>query len=138
MTLYAISEGELEAILTDPEHDRVEAILEGPRPPETPWTNIDKAWQGIHYLLTGTAQGGKPPLNALHGGGIELPDPYDERGYGPPIVLSAAETDVFARALDVLSDDELRSRFDPGDVMKKRSTPRSGIGTRRAKTRSAT
>src|SRR5512147_1898048 len=28
-------------------------------------TDIDKAWHGIHYLLTKTAWGGDPPLNFL-------------------------------------------------------------------------
>ena len=32
-------------------------------------TDLDKAWHGIHYLLTGTAGEGRPPLNLPRLGG---------------------------------------------------------------------
>jgi hypothetical protein len=78
--------------------------------------DLDKAWHGIHYLLTGTAWEGTPPLNALVSGGRELA--AVEVGYGAPRTLTAAETRAFASALDMLSDAELGSRFAPAQMMK--------------------
>lgn len=77
-------------------------------------TDLDKAWHGIHYLLTGTASGGTPPLNALVSGGREIA--AVEVGYGAPRTLTAAETRAFAIALNQLSDAELRSRFAPAEM----------------------
>lgn len=42
---------------------------------------MDKAWHGIHYLLTGTAWEGDPPLNFLVTGGREVGT--EEIGIGP-------------------------------------------------------
>src|SRR5688500_6275073 len=37
-------------------------------------TDLDKAWHGIHYLLTGTAWEGAEPLNFLVAGGRPVGD----------------------------------------------------------------
>jgi hypothetical protein len=79
-------------------------------------TDLDKAWHGIHYLLTGTAWEGTPPLNALVSGGRELAGV--EVGYGAARTLTAAETRAFASALDMVSDADLRSRFAPAEMMR--------------------
>jgi hypothetical protein len=78
--------------------------------------DLDKAWHGIHYLLTGTAWEGDPPLNFLVTGGREVGD--DEVGQGPARTYTAAETREIARALAALSDEELRARFAPGEMMR--------------------
>ena len=44
--------------------------------------SLEKAWHGLHYLLTGDAWGGGPPLNFIVMGGDEI-DGVDT-GYGPP------------------------------------------------------
>jgi Domain of unknown function (DUF1877) len=80
-------------------------------------TDLDKAWHGIHYLLTGTAWEGVAPLNFLVAGGRSVGD--IDVGYGPARVLSAAETRAAHEALTQLSDDELRGRFDPAAMTKK-------------------
>lgn len=77
--------------------------------------DLDKAWHGIHYLLTGTAWEGNPPLNALVSGGRDVPGV--DAGYGPPRTLTAAETRAFAEELEALSDAQLRSRFAPAEMM---------------------
>jgi hypothetical protein len=43
--------------------------------------NLDKAWHGIHFLLTGTNWAGDPPLNFLVAGGAQVGD--IDTGYGP-------------------------------------------------------
>jgi hypothetical protein len=77
-------------------------------------TDLDKAWHGIHYLLTGTAEGGEHPLNFLVAGGQPVGEV--EVGYGPARVLTSAETSEINRTLAKLSDDELRNRFDPVEM----------------------
>lgn len=72
---------------------------------------LDKAWHAIHYLLTGTAWDGDPPLDLLVTGGTPVGDV--DVGYGPARALTAAEVAEAHRALDGLSDEELRGRFDP-------------------------
>ena len=44
-------------------------------------------------------------------------------GYGPARVLSAAETRAAHEALTQISDDDLRGRFDPGDMTSKEIYP---------------
>jgi hypothetical protein len=83
--------------------------------------DLDKAWHGIHYLLTGTAWEGREPLNFLLAGGRPVGD--IDVGYGPARVLSAAETRAAHDALAQLGDDELRRRFDPAEMMSKEIYP---------------
>lgn len=78
--------------------------------------DLDKSWHGIHYLLTGTAWEGDPPLNFLVTGGREVGD--DEVGQGPARTYTAAETREIAGALAALSDAELRTRFAPDAMMR--------------------
>ena len=83
--------------------------------------DLDKAWHGIHYLLTGTVWEGGEPLNFLVSGGRSVGD--IDVGYGPARVLSAAETRAAHEALTQISDDDLRGRFDPGDMTSKEIYP---------------
>jgi len=84
-------------------------------------TDLDKAWHGIHYLLTGTAVEGRPPLDFLVSGGREVGT--IDVGYGPARVLSAAEAQAAHEALARIGDDDLRARFNPADMTKKKIYP---------------
>jgi hypothetical protein len=83
-------------------------------------TDLDKSWHGIHYLLTGTSSGGDQPWAFLiHGGrpaGIEV-------GYGPARLFTSAETRSILEALEQLTVERLRSRFDPDDMTAKKIYP---------------
>jgi hypothetical protein len=83
--------------------------------------DLDKAWHGIHYLLTGTAWEGEAPLHFLAAGGRPVGD--IDVGYGPVRAFSAAETRAIHDALTGLGDDDLRARFDPADMMEKEIYP---------------
>jgi len=72
--------------------------------------DIDKTWQAIHFLLTGDAWKGTPPLSNAVLGGTELSD--EDVGYGPARYLSASEVADVAKHLSKISQDELISRFD--------------------------
>lgn len=74
-----------------------------------PAGDFEKSWQGLHYLLTGTAWEGEPPLNFLMGGGREL-ELVD--GEPPLLTHSSADTRRIADALVQLTDEQVRGRVD--------------------------
>src|SRR5262245_26397413 len=67
--------------------------------------DVDKAWHGIHFLLTGTAWGGELPWGFVLRGGEALGD--DDLGYGPARLLDAAQVREVAAALETLPGAEL-------------------------------
>src|ERR1700691_2716073 len=71
--------------------------------------DVDKAWHGIHFLLTGTAWEGTPPLDFIVRGGQEVGDVHV--GYGPARAFTSAEVRKIADALRPLSPAELERRF---------------------------
>ena len=84
-------------------------------------TDLDKAWHGIHYLLTGTADAGETPWSFLISGGAHVGD--IDVGYGPARVFTSVETQSIAEALARVGEDELRSRFNPDDMTSKEIYP---------------
>jgi hypothetical protein len=71
--------------------------------------NIDKAWQGIHYLLTGNPDfGGQPPFALVVLAGTEI---GDDVGYGPARYLTPREVVEIAGLLASLPRAELASRY---------------------------
>lgn len=77
--------------------------------------DLDKAWHGIHFLLTGRADGGDKPANFLLHGGREVGDV--DVGYGPARALTSADTRAAHAMLAARSDDALRARFDAEAMM---------------------
>ena len=75
--------------------------------------SLEKAWHGLHYLLTGSAAEGGLPLGFLLEGGEEV---GDDDGYGPPRIFSPEEVEQIDTALAAVSDDALWSRFDPDEM----------------------
>ncbi len=77
--------------------------------------DFEKSWHGLHYVLTGLADGGEPPLNFLMGGGreLELTD-----GDTPLLTHSSADTRRIAEALVRLSDEEVRGRVNPDEMQR--------------------
>ncbi|MET0286085.1 MAG: YfbM family protein [Polyangiales bacterium] len=78
---------------------------------------LDKAWHALHFLLTGSATGGEPPLSLLVSarGGTELQGAGDD--YGPPRLFSSDVARRAHEALQALADDALLARFDPAAMM---------------------
>ena len=107
----ALTNQELDALAADP--SRVEELLfasllgGGSNGHEE--LEIDKAWHGLHFLLTGTAWEGSFPLNFIVAGGEEV---GDDLGYGPARALRSQDVTKVDAALDPLTSDELRPRFD--------------------------
>lgn len=82
--------------------------------------DIDKAWHGIHYLLTGTADGGDEPLSLAVLGGEEF---GEDMGMGPARFLTPAQVRQIASALAGLSKEVLAERFVPQDMADQRIYP---------------
>jgi hypothetical protein len=73
--------------------------------------DLDKAWHGIHWLLTGEAWGeAAGPAADVIMGGEEF---GDNEGYGPPRMLAPAGVAGVAALLGTIGIDDLRGRFDP-------------------------
>jgi len=72
--------------------------------------DVDKAWHGIHFLLTGSEWEGALPWSLVIMGGTPIgPD----IGYGPARFLSPNQVHDVAQALQSLSRDELAKRYSP-------------------------
>lgn len=83
-----------------------------------PNIDLDKAWEPLHFLLTGTAMEGEEPACYLARGGEELVEAVDEgsndeeSAYSSIRVLTPEQVAAFDRHLSSLITDELRRRFD--------------------------
>jgi hypothetical protein len=102
-------------LLEDP--DEVEALLypdDDSEPPNS--MDLDKAWHGLHYLLTGDPTGGERPLSLAILDGAEVGPELD---YGPARYLTADEVKTVAQALAVLTPEALAQRYDPRDMEEK-------------------
>ncbi len=103
--LVFASDEEIRQLLAQPEsiHEFIEE--------ERTSTDLDKAWHGIHWLLTGSAGGGDEPLCYLLAGG----EPVGEVdvGYGPARALTSEQVAAWDAALSQIPREELSRRFDP-------------------------
>jgi Domain of unknown function (DUF1877) len=85
-------------------------------PPATPGhsVSIDKAWQGLHYLLCGALEPAPGPLGQAVFGGTEI---GEDQGYGPARYFTPAQVAEIAGALQSPGlERELHGRFD-GEAM---------------------
>jgi hypothetical protein len=80
--------------------------------------NLDKAWHGLHYLLTGTAWAGPEPACYLLAGGTQVGDEeeHDVYGYGPARLLTPAQVADFSAAVNALTPDETGRRYNPSEM----------------------
>lgn len=76
---------------------------------------VDKAWHGVHYLLTGKAYEAEGTLGQVILGGTEFgPD----LGYGPAHYLTPQQVEEISAALGNVSIEQFKSRYDPKVMMK--------------------
>lgn len=74
--------------------------------------DVDKAWHGIHFLLTGSDWEGEGPLAFILHGGREI---KHDLGYGPPHGFNATDVKEIARALATLDLPALYDKADPAE-----------------------
>jgi hypothetical protein len=77
--------------------------------------SIEKAWHGLHYLLSGRADEAPGILGRAVLGGTEL---GADRGYGPARYLTPGEVREVAAALSEVTKDKLLERYD-AEVMER-------------------
>lgn len=103
--------------LTDREHASVAAdgtvaaeLVEDEPPDPRDTVDLNTAWHGIHWLLTGTAYDAESVAGqAIFGGEPVGPD----LGYGPAHLLDVPTVRRIAKALSTISAGELAERVDP-------------------------
>jgi hypothetical protein len=101
-----LSDADLDAVVADP--TRLKPFLEfDPNNKDT--FDVDKAWQGIHFLLTDSAWEGEGPLAFILHGGREIDE---DLGYGPPHGFSSTEVKEIAAALEPIQADALFAKAD--------------------------
>lgn len=117
-TLRSATEAQRQALLKAP--DKLEDFIEDEEdfgdPEGATFLELDigETWHGLQYLMTGTAWEGEPPLDFLVRGGEDVGNiPSDE---GTARVFTAEEVKALSKALDALSEDALRERFDPEEM----------------------
>jgi hypothetical protein len=75
--------------------------------------DLDKAWHGIHYLLTGSAEpNGTLASKVIFGGEDIGPD----QGYGPAQLVKADQVKAIAQLLEQTTPHMLRERFKPKEM----------------------
>lgn len=105
----AISPEQLQELLEDP--DQIEDLIYADD--NNPGIDIDKAWHGIHFLLTGSVWEGDPPLAWTILGGTEIGPDF---GYGPVRYLLPEQVNEVAKALSEVPRATLGARFDPAKM----------------------
>ena len=99
-----------------------------PAPPPEDWQpsekpiefDVDKAWQGIHFLLTGSDWEGDGTLAFILHGGREI---NEDLGYGPPHGFTSAEVKEINAALRKVDEKALYERADPAEFSKNEIYP---------------
>ena len=87
-------------------------------PPDTADLDLDKAWHGLHYLLTGSGEPTESPLSFLMAGGMLLGGEQWDVGYGPARAFRPDEVAVIASALADLGPDPAATRYDPAAMQR--------------------
>lgn len=114
MELRTVTDDRLHALLDDPE--TVNDYLFGEDDEDRNTIDLDKAWHGIHFLLSGDPSlevdltDAKPEAFLLAGG---TPIGDIDVGYGPARGLTSAEVKAVDAAMSRFTAETLRKAFDP-------------------------
>lgn len=76
---------------------------------------LDKAWHGIHFLLTGSAWEGDEPLNFLVASGEPIEGTESE--YGEDRLFTSQQVKQIDAVLQGITKEQFQSRFDPNKMM---------------------
>ena len=118
LILHPISDSEIESLTNN-----VSGISDFMSSEREDTIDLDKAWWGVHYLISKNGNGDTEPYCYLLNRGTELvSDPEDlndlfEEVGNIPRALTSQQLKDFERVVSEISDEELKARFDPGDMM---------------------
>ncbi|EPX59781.1 hypothetical protein D187_002525 [Cystobacter fuscus DSM 2262] len=108
-----VSADQLRALLASPEqlNDLLDdsEVLDDDASSNAEYLPMEKNWQALHFLLTGTAWEGSPPLNFIGAGGQPVGD--ESFGYGPARAFTPEQVKEISRALGSVDGEALRRRF---------------------------
>lgn len=108
--LRQIDDEKLELLLSDP--DKVLDFVDS-NVPANAELDIEKAWHGLHFMLTGTAWEGDEPVCYLLSGGEQIGDEEEhDVGYGPARGLHANQVQEFAKAISAITEQDFTRRYD--------------------------
>lgn len=113
MTSKPRKPGWLERLFGGREEERAHPLYEfPPGGAEGHTTDLDKAWHGIHFLLTGEVWTGAFPKGFLIAGGRDLGGLESMRGF------TAEEARQISQVVETVSDGELRDAYAPERFLK--------------------
>jgi hypothetical protein len=104
LSVNAVTPDEIEALLAKP---GTWDVVIGADPARK--LSLEKAWHGLHFLLTGLASGGTGPEAFLFAGGESF---GEDLGYGPARLFHPDAVHALSTALSEISDDQLWRRYD--------------------------
>jgi hypothetical protein len=78
--------------------------------------DVDKAWDGMNFLLNKAGDDAGFPYTFITEGGIEFEDD-GEWGYGPPHAFNAEEVQQIAAALNEINIDALKQYTNPQELV---------------------
>jgi hypothetical protein len=110
--LYKLSPEDADRLLKNP---GMISTMISYEPTDGSYLSLEKAWHGLHYLLTGHASGGPQPLSFIFAGGQDI---GVDLGYGPARLLSARFVKDLDSSLSELTINEIWLRFDPAKMSK--------------------
>ncbi len=110
MTFYAVAlpAGQAATFLSDPRR-----MIDALQRKDDTILKLDKSWQGLHYLMTGSAEQPKGVLGQAILGGREV---GEDLGYGPARVLTPENVKKIAVALAQVTQASLAARYDPATM----------------------
>jgi hypothetical protein len=118
-----VEEQRLQSLLAEP--TQVHTLCdEGYSSRDEMFVDVDKAWHCMHFLLTGTADAGEPPLDFILCGGEVVGD--EDVGYGPARAFMPADLQQIAKALNLIDREALAARFDPAQMDRLEIYPDAG------------
>ena len=115
--LYQLQPSEASGLHADP---KAVISLLNTEPSDGSYLSLEKAWHGLHYLLTGSPQTGPSPLSFILEGGSEVGPELD---YGRARLLPREFVKELDASLSALSIDDLWARFDPKQMSRDKVYP---------------
>ena len=113
-----VSQSELESYLED-STKLEERVYSDDNHKDTCLIDIEKSWEGLFYILTGKSLAEEDEAKAPFAWILNAPQVIDEEqdmGYGPANYITAEQTKELSTAMNKMSIEQLKDRFD-GDLM---------------------